>query len=82
MENPILSYLRMTFQEIDEFLAQAENQSLAKLQEAINSIESGNKRLDFEAEIDGRKYLIKVYRVKENLIRIDLLTPKWTEKIY
>ncbi len=57
-------------QEVDEFLAQ--HPTLSRLLEAILSIENGNKRVDFEGEIDGRKYLIKVYRVKENLIRIDL----------
>jgi len=40
--------------------------------EAILSIENGNKRVDFEGEVEGRKYLFKVYRVNSQLIRIDL----------
>ncbi len=59
-------------QEVDEFLAQ--HPTLSRLSEAILSIENGNKRVDFEGEIDGKKYYFRVYRVKENLIRIDLVS--------
>jgi len=57
-------------QEVDEFLAQ--HPTLSRLSEAILSIENGNKRVDFEGEIERRKYLFKVYRVNSKLIRIDL----------